>query len=178
MLGILIVAGFAAGVLAGALWEEPALVLAYLGGDTEEVQWAAETPAEGPGEALPPVAAAPKPEEAPPLPSLEPTPPPAAAPSKKAAAPEPKPAKSPSVAAAPPGRIAIQVGAFGESGTAEGLAKKLRGRGYPVYVAHGAGARWRVRVGPLEDRASAERLAARLKRDEKLPTWVLEEDGG
>ena len=38
------------------------------------------------------------------------------------------------------------------------------------------GARWRVRVGPVADRAEAERLSARLKRDEKLPTWVLDEN--
>jgi len=33
--------------------------------------------------------------------------------------------------------------------------------------------RWRVRVGPVDSRPDAERLAGRLKREEQLPTWVL-----
>jgi cell division septation protein DedD len=34
-----------------------------------------------------------------------------------------------------------------------------------------------VRVGPFPSRAEADRVAARLKAEEKLPTWVLDEDG-
>jgi DedD protein len=87
----------------------------------------------------------------------------------------------PPVAAAPPGRVAIQVGAFADNKAAERLATSLRGRGYSAYVTPGARSgtsRWRVRVGPLPDRAAADKMAAKLKRDEKLPTWVLDEDGG
>jgi cell division septation protein DedD len=74
----------------------------------------------------------------------------------------------------------VQVGAFAESGAAEALAASLRAKGYPVYVSPGAGAgeaRWRVRVGPLADRGAAERTAEALRRQERLPTWVLSEGG-
>lgn len=181
-LAVLATAGFAVGVVAGILWEEPGLVVAYLRGNTTEVAWQKGAPLDQvpggpvvspPPEALPPGAVA----------QSSPAPPPVQAAPKPATAPEPPP-----VAAAPPppppapaaGRMAVQVGAFGESSSAQRLAKRLRARGYPVYVAPGAlsgEARWRVRVGPLPDRAEAERVAARLKREEKLPTWVLDEDG-
>jgi cell division septation protein DedD len=32
-----------------------------------------------------------------------------------------------------------------------------------------------VRVGPLADRGAAERIAERLAKRDKLPTWVLAE---
>ena len=61
------------------------------------------------------------------------------------------------------------------------LASSLRSSGLPVYVSPSAAAegdqRWRVRVGPLATREEADRIAARLKAKEKLPTWVLSEDG-
>ena len=60
--------------------------------------------------------------------------------------------------------------------TAVGLAQK----GWTVYVSPGAKAgesRWRVRVGPHPSRAEADAAAARLKTQEKLPTWVLDENG-
>jgi hypothetical protein len=50
-LGLLIAAGFAVGMLAGLVWEEPGLVFAHLSGGTEEVVWSAGAP-EGQGEAL------------------------------------------------------------------------------------------------------------------------------
>ena len=77
-------------------------------------------------------------------------------------------------------RFAVQVGAFAESHSAERLADALRGKGFDVYVSAGASSgepRWRVRVGPLPSREEAERVATRLKAEEKLPTWVLDEDG-
>ena len=74
--------------------------------------------------------------------------------------------------------FAVQVGAFADSASAERLANSLRGKGFRVYVSgsreEGA-SRWRVRVGPMETREAAERSAARLKAEETLPTWVLEE---
>jgi DedD protein len=73
----------------------------------------------------------------------------------------------------------VQVGAFESSEAAERLAKSLKGKGYPVYVSPGTAggsARWRVRVGPLASRDEAEKTAERIKRSEKLPTWILGED--
>ena len=76
------------------------------------------------------------------------------------------------------GHFSVQVGAFAEGRAAEDLAATLRGKGYPVYVSAGAGAgsaRWRVRVGPLASREAADRTASRLKAEERLPTWVVDE---
>ena len=73
----------------------------------------------------------------------------------------------------------MQVGAFAESSTAERLAERLREKGWQVYVSPGARAgesRWRVGVGPHPTREAASRAASRLKAQEKLPTWVLDED--
>ena len=81
----------------------------------------------------------------------------------------------------PEGRLAVQVGAFATSLAAEELAKSLRSKGYAASVSPGATAgesRWRVRVGPLATRDEAEATAARLKKAEKLPTWILSEDAG
>jgi cell division septation protein DedD len=169
--GLLLVAapGFALGLFAGVAWEEPWLLVRHLFGGSSEVAWRApqergESVAEAPGaaEALPEVAA----------------PPPRA----------PAPRVDPNVTrmrpdvlspGASPARFAVQVGAFAESATAERLAEELRGKGFDVYISPGAKAgeaRWRVRVGPLSSREDAENAAARLKAEEKLPTWVLDED--
>ena len=176
LLGLALVAipGFALGLFAGVLWEDPGLILGDLAGETKEVSWgqspAAEAPAGAPAEAAPAgeeaegttpdVAAAPPPAPPVPLPSAD-----------RAAAP----------AQRPPGKLSVQVGAFGESKAAEQLADSLRSSGLPVYVSPSAAAageqRWRVRVGPIATREEAERIAARLKSKEKLPTWVLTEDG-
>ena len=71
---------------------------------------------------------------------------------------------------------AVQVGAYTDPNEAEQLAESLRGKGLPVYLAEGEKAGrpwWRVRVGPFGSAAEAERVAARLERDEKLATWVV-----
>ena len=149
-LGAVAAVGFSFGVLAGAFWEEPRLVAAFLVGATERVAWSPERQPES----LPPVAA-PRGEAERAGPEPVPTPPPVGA------------------------GFAVQVGAFGERSAAEQLAESLRSKALPVYISPGdkAGeARWRVRVGPLATREQAERTAAQLKRDEKLPTWVLSED--
>ena len=84
--------------------------------------------------------------------------------------------------AAPPAgaRFAVQVGAFSQSSEAERLEADLRKKGLPVYVQPATGAaesRWRVRVGPWPSRAEADAVAARLKSQDKLPVWILEESG-
>jgi len=61
----------------------------------------------------------------------------------------------------------VQLGSFASKGNAERLEHQLQGRaGAPVYLsASGSGAslRYRVRVGPLADRAAAERAAGKLR---------------
>jgi DedD protein len=159
----LIAAGFTVGMAAGVAWENPGLVLAYVAGRTEDVAWSggdAQAPA-------PRVAGAPAERDEPVDPQIR----------RERAA--PAAASTPPVAAPPAGNVAVQVGAFGTSQAAEDLANSLRGKGFPVYITPGTGAaeaRWRVRVGPLNTREEAEEAAARLKKVEKLPTWILKED--
>lgn len=156
-LSLLAIPGFALGVLGGVLWEDPGLVASYVLGRTEAVAWRADRDDGSPAGELPAVAA----------------PPEVVTPAR----PEPRPSRAPARAAE--GRFAVQVGAFAQKGAADRLAGSLREKGFPVYLAAGeasGAARWRVRVGPLGTRAEGERAAARLKSEERLPTWVLEED--
>jgi cell division septation protein DedD len=78
-------------------------------------------------------------------------------------------------APAPAGAFVIQVGAFSDSESAEGLRARLGSEGYPVYVESSQGARgprWRVRVGPVAHEAAARRMSERLKSEQRLPTWI------
>lgn len=168
---LLVVVGFVFGALVGFLWEEPRLVVAYLSGQTENLDWhAPQSPQDVAGSATPPVAAAPPARET----EAAPAPPPPSVPQAEASSPPPS-------AHGSEARFAVQVGAFGESRAAEHLADRLREHGFDTYVTPGpddGASRWRVRVGPVPEREAAERLAQRLKRDEELPTWVLEEGEG
>jgi DedD protein len=61
---------------------------------------------------------------------------------------------------------AVQLGSFASRSNAENLSHRLKGQGFPVYVlpgGSGASVRYRVRVGPLANRDSAQRTAAKLK---------------
>ncbi|MCB9723752.1 MAG: SPOR domain-containing protein [Spirochaetaceae bacterium] len=70
---------------------------------------------------------------------------------------------------------AIQVGAFSDEAVARKLVDGLRGKGFPTELvpAEGRKERWRVRVQPVAGEREARAMAERLKRDERLPTWVL-----
>ncbi len=168
-LSLLSIQGFALGLAAGIAWEEPGLLFGYLAGRGEDVvireSGAPTRVARAPGspalKAMPDVAA-----PAPPSPQTRESTrlrievPLTASPSMKE-------------------RFAVQVGAFSDNESAERLAGKLRNKGFDVYVSAGAKvgqARWRVRVGPFPDREEAERAAGRLKKNENLPTWVLDEN--
>jgi DedD protein len=61
---------------------------------------------------------------------------------------------------------AVQLGSFERRDNAEKLQRQLKTEGFQVYTSVGGSGpalRYRVRVGPLVDRESAERTAARLK---------------
>lgn len=63
---------------------------------------------------------------------------------------------------------AVQLGSFSNKANADRLASKLREEGYAAFLSqHQApsGELHRVRIGPQEDRASAESVAARLSAD-------------
>ena len=178
-----VTAGFALGIFAGIVWEEPGLVLAYLTGGTERIEWGADP---DPDEAV-------ADREPPQTPSVAAAPPPGLRDSPVVPAPRrertetvgisraAKPADPPTteeVAAPRAAGFAVQVGAFSDRQAADGLADSLRRDGYSVYLSRGEGeaGAWRVRVGPLPSREDAERTGHRLKSDHKLPTWVLSED--
>jgi cell division septation protein DedD len=154
----LVAAGFAFGLVVGIVSEEPELVVGHLAGRSEEVAWGAGEPESGEqGEAAP----------------GEPGP---AVPGERAG--------QPAVSSPPPfdgPAFAVQVGAFSQSRAARRLMGGLEEKGFPVYLVPSPASgddRWRVRVGPVETRGEAERLAQRLEREESLPTWVLPEGGG
>jgi DedD protein len=61
---------------------------------------------------------------------------------------------------------AVQLGSFASRANADNLSRQLKAQGFSVYVlpgGSGAAVRYRVRVGPLADRDSAERTAGKLK---------------
>ena len=169
---LLLVVGFAVGLLAGTAWEEPDLVMDHLAGRTTELPLVAEVSA-GPEKA-------PEPE-----PVARPL---GARGSSPAAASSEAPVDLPSVSAPPPTRrpaspvedgFSIQVGAFGEKATATGLAAELRAGGFSAHVRSDdgpGGARFRVRVGPVPTREEATRLAGKLESDHQVPTWILSPD--
>jgi len=193
---LLISVGFGVGLLAGLVWSEPELVVGHLAGRSETVDWDRVTAEVGPEAG--PIAAEPTGEpawavEEPPAepvpeaaPALEEAPGAAEPAGSELAAARPAPAPEPPPVAAPPpaapapasGGFAVQVGAFADDGAAHRVAEELRAKGFAVYVKPaGSDGRWRVRVGPVASRTEADSLATRLKRGERLPTWVLREGG-
>ncbi len=82
------------------------------------------------------------------------------------AAPAPAPAPAPAAAANASERLVVQVGAFAEESGARVVRQKLEAAGLKTYtqVAQTAdGRRIRVRLGPYENRAEADKVAARVK---------------
>jgi cell division protein FtsN len=96
-----------------------------------------------------------------PAPTLPPPPPPRGAPLPKALAPSAK-------------GFAIQVGAFKDKASADGIVASLKGRGLPAYAVApaGGGGLFTVRVGVYRDRADAEAVQDRL-RDEKFQPFII-----
>ncbi len=77
-------------------------------------------------------------------------------------------------ASAGAGGFAVQVGAFGSAAGAAKLVDDLQADGLPAYLLQPAPGKklHRVRVGPVPDRAAADKLAARLK-SRGLPVAVV-----
>ena len=106
---------------------------------------------------------------------------PAAPPAAKATAPAPSAASTasaaPPVAKEPAGSgFAIQLAALGRREEADGIARRLTGKGYSAYVVGpdaGAPPVFRVRVGKFKDRREAESVASRLKQEEQFNPWIV-----
>ena len=67
--------------------------------------------------------------------------------------------------------VMIQVLASRQRAPAEELRRRLREKGYTALLVPEGGA-YKVRVGPYADRADAERVAAILREEEQLTTWI------
>ena len=181
---VLVAGGFALGLVAGVVSEEPELVVGHFAGRSEEVAWLPDAEPEfTPADEAPEPTFAPEPrvvagewngdvyqtggvevgrEE-----------PPAVA--------APPPIDEPALATPPrPSGFAVQVGAFADAQAATRVFDDLHAKGFDVYVQTAAATgdgRWRVRVGPVPSKREAQQLASRLKLEERLPTWVLAEGG-
>ena len=129
---------------------------------------------------------APAPEPPPPAPAPKPTvveqPKPAVAAVPKPVAPLPKPVASPEAPRLGSGQAAalaepsgngfvVQVAATRQRLEAETIARRLSGKGYPVFVTT-SGANFRVRVGKFPDKREAESIAGRLEREERFKPWI------
>lgn len=71
----------------------------------------------------------------------------------------------------------IQVGAFSRKGNADGLAGRLRKKGYSVDIVRpipGKSRLHKIRVGKFKTESGAANMARRLRKSEKLPTEVVE----
>lgn len=147
------------------------------GSQTIRIKVAEESPEAGsitrppePSDPAPSGGAAAKPDESEPV-KPEPAPAKAAAEDRPVPEPTPTPAAKPARQAppaqpTPTGGWAVQLGSFSRKDNADRLAKELSDRGYDVFIDRGEarGKSWyRVRVGPVTDRAEAEALAARLR---------------
>ena len=124
-----------------------------------------------PERAMPGEAATPEPTPAPITIPVPPTTTPnnvPAAPARPAPAAAPTPRSAP--ATNPPaarGTFAVQLGSFRSKENADGLVRDMTAKGFAAFVAPittNGHELYRVRVGPTRDRASAEALAAELKR--------------
>ena len=69
----------------------------------------------------------------------------------------------------------VQLGSFASRVNADNLTRQMKGQGFAAFMLEGGSgtsARYRVRVGPLPDRQSAERMAAKLKAQGHVSTLV------
>lgn len=110
-------------------------------------------------------------EESPVAPAAQPEPQ-ATRPTEQPEQPPPRPAPQPSPAAQPTPQApvaeawTVQVGSFSQADNAQSLQARLKAEGFEAFVsrvATDAGTMHRVRVGPVPERADAERLLTRLR---------------
>ena len=119
----------------------------------------AATPAEAPSAAAPTISTlrAQQPSEAPPPVENEAPPPRSSIPAKAVATHD-----------ASRSGWAVQLGSFASRVNADNLVRQLKAREAPAYVlssGKGTELRYKVRVGPVADRAAAERLRLKLAKD-------------
>jgi DedD protein len=87
-----------------------------------------------------------------------------APPPTQAAPAMPSPAAAPVVAGEGSAALVVQLGSFASRANADRLAHQLKGQGFAASVSQGTTGRhlYRVRVGPVHDRAAATQLQSKL----------------
>ncbi|HRP86704.1 MAG TPA: SPOR domain-containing protein [Gammaproteobacteria bacterium] len=91
---------------------------------------------------------------------------PAQPPPRPSPTPQPAPAAQPPAPAADAEAWTVQVGSFSQADNAQALQARLKAEGFESFisrVATDAGTMHRVRVGPVPERAEADRLLTRLR---------------
>jgi DedD protein len=105
------------------------------------------------------------------------TPPPVAAPPAAAPAAAPAPPPASSSGASKSGVWAVQVVALTDRAAATAVVQRLTAKGYPAFLVNpqsGAPVQnYKVQVGRYADRAEAEQIKTRLKREEQFEPWIL-----
>lgn len=178
-MALLVAAGFGVGLVVGVISQEPTLVIGHLMGHDEEVAWTpdSEPSITEPAELEPDLGWRPAVAE----PPLEPGPAAGAPTWEESATPlAERLVPEEEAAGEPTESFVVQVGAFSDSAAAERMSRTLAAKGYAAYVTPSpasASPSWRVRVGPVGSREKAQQLARRLKLEERLPTWVVGEEG-
>jgi cell division septation protein DedD len=72
--------------------------------------------------------------------------------------------------------FSIQLAALAKRDEAEGIVRRLTGKGYSAYLiapAAGAPTVYRVRVGKFKERREAESVSARLQKEEQFKPWIV-----
>ncbi|MFP6654957.1 MAG: SPOR domain-containing protein [Myxococcota bacterium] len=171
---LLIGFGFGAGLLTGVLSQEPELLVGHLRGESEAVPLTMPPPLRG----EPEIELATEIDDARPMDRRNEWQSPARseipqAKIQRTVTNRPEPESALTTIASDP--WAIQVGAFSEQGTAQRLVDMLQAKGYAAELlpAVGKTGRWRVRIQPIANEVEAREIAVKLKRVERLPTWVL-----
>jgi cell division protein FtsN len=80
----------------------------------------------------------------------------------------------PATGAAQPGTWVLQVHALRDAKVANGIVQRLARKGYPAFLVESGAptSMYRVFVGRYKERDEAERVAARLKKEEQFNPWI------
>lgn len=123
-----------------------------------------------PAQSRPAAGAIQRPSDEPPIAPVKQPEPQVTRPTEQPAQPPPRPAPQPAPAVQPQAPAAeawtVQVGSFSQADNAQSLQARLKAEGFEAFVsrvATDAGTMHRVRVGPVPERADADRLLTRLR---------------
>lgn len=86
------------------------------------------------------------------------------------------PAQTPPAAAAAQGGWKLQIVSLRDKAAASAIVQRLTSKGYPATLlspaANAPAPQYKVHVGPYPDKAEAERVASRLRKEEQFNPWV------